>query len=193
MALTIDTLLENKKVFNPDPTLMSAKQGIWDLTNGSLSFKNVELQFDGVYYVSEDAQMRLDLFAANKYGDQGKIGSLLKVNGYSNPFAISTGQILYIPTLRSINSAVAKKKELDKSGNTNSSPSEAFKKNQERKIARASEGRKKFIDSKVKNAPAQVLPPNFAQDGQPAVIRTNDGRILYGANSGGGSNSGTNL
>jgi hypothetical protein len=185
MGLNIDVLFENKKVFNPDEKLMNANQGIWNLTNSSITFNNVRVQVREVYYVTDDDQMRPDLIAYYRYSNQGRMGTLLKFNGYSNPFSLDTGQILYIPLEKSITDGFDSKKNLDKKGNTNSSPSNAFKKAQESKISKPSEGRKKYVENKIKNKPAQVLPPNMTQPGEQTVIRK-DGKIIFAPNSGGG-------
>jgi hypothetical protein len=185
MGLNIDVLFENKKVFNPDEKLMNANQGIWNLTNSSITFNNVRVQVSEVYYVTDDDQMRPDLIAYYRYSNQGRMGTLLKFNGYSNPFSLDTGQILYIPLEKSITDGFDSKKNLDKKGNTNSSPSNAFKKAQESKISKPSEGRKKYVENKIKNKPAQVLPPNMTQPGEQTVIRK-DGKIIFAPSSGGG-------
>jgi hypothetical protein len=185
MGLNIDVLFENKKVFNPDEKLMNANQGIWNLTNSSITFNNVRVQVREVYYVTDDDQMRPDLIAYYRYSNQGRMGTLLKFNGYSNPFSLDTGQILYIPLEKSITDGFDSKKNLDKKGNTNSSPSNAFKKAQESKIFKPSEGRKKYVENKIKNKPAQVLPPNMTQPGEQTVIRK-DGKIIFAPSSGGG-------
>ncbi len=185
MGLNIDVLFENKKVFNPDEKLMNANQGIWNLTNSSITFNNVRVQVSEVYYVTDDDQMRPDLIAYYRYSNQGRMGTLLKFNGYSNPFSLDTGQILYIPLEKSITDGFDSKKNLDKKGNTNSSPSNAFKKAQESKISKPSEGRKKYVENKIKNKPAQVLPPNMTQPGEQTVIRK-DGTIIFAPSSGGG-------
>jgi hypothetical protein len=129
--------------------------------------------------------MRPDLIAYYRYSKQERMGSLLKFNGYSNPFSLDTGQILYLPLEKTITDAFESKKSLDKGGNSNSSPANAFKKAQESKIFKPSEGRKKYVENKIKNKPAQVLPPNMAQEGEKTVIRK-DGKIIFAPNSGGG-------
>ena len=185
MSLTIDVLVQNKKIFNPNEKLMNSGQGIWNITNGSINFDRVAVQITDVYYVTDDTQMRPDLIAYYRYSNQGRMGSLLKFNGYSNPFSLDTGQILYLPTEKSITDGFTAKKEKDKGGNTNSSPSNVFKKNQESKISKPSEGRKKYVENKIKNKPPQVLPPNMTQVGEDSVIRKN-GKIIFAPNSGGG-------
>jgi len=188
MGLNIDVLFENKKVFNPDSKLMNANQGIWNLTNSSLSYDNVRVQVSGVYYVTEDDQMRPDLIAYYRYSKQERMGSLLKFNGYSNPFSLDTGQVLYLPLEKSITDGFDSRKNLEKKGNTNSSPASAFKKAQESKIFKPSEGRKKYVENKIKNKPAQILPPNMTQSGEQTVIRK-DGKIIFAPSSGGGGNN----
>ena len=83
------------------------------------------------------------------------------------------------------------KKKLEKGGNTNSSPSDAFRKSQEQKIVKASEGRKKFVESRVKKQPAQILPPNMSQAGERPTVRKN-GIIVFGPDAGGGGVNGVN-
>ena len=182
--LDIDVLTVNKNVFNPDPELMDKRFGIWDLTKSSLTYKGVNVNVDVSYMVPEDLQMRPDLLAYRKYGKEGAFGSMLKFNGISNPFAFSEGFFMYMPTAASIQAAFAAKKKLDKGGNTNSSPSQAFRKSQESKIVKPSEGRSKFLESKIKNPPGQILPPNLRQEGERSTVRKN-GYIIFGPDAGG--------
>ena len=182
--LEIDVLTKNKNVFNPDPELMNRNYGIWDLTKSSVSYKNVNVNVDIVYMVPEDMQMRPDLLAYRKYGKEGSFGSVLKFNGISNPFSLSEGFFLYMPTETSIQQAFDAKKKLDKGGNTNSSPAQAFRKSQESKIVKPSEGRSKFLESKIKNPPGQVLPPNLRQEDERSTVRKN-GFIVFGPDAGG--------
>jgi len=191
MALAIDTLTKNKSVFNPNQEEMNAKIGIWDLTKSSMSYSGVNIQIDNVYITTDDDIMRPDLVAAAKYGDQGSVGSLLKFNNISNPFAVDSGQFLYMPLRSTFEASFDAKKNLEKGGNTNTSPSQAFRKSQEQKIAKASEGRKQFVESRIKNKPAQILPPNVTQVGERQTVRKN-GIIVFGPDAGGGGVNGAN-
>jgi hypothetical protein len=191
MALGIDTLITNKSVFNPDQNLLYAGQGIWNLTKSSLSYKDVNIQIDTAYITSEDDVMRPDLIAFAKYGDQGKVGSLMKFNSISNPFAMGVGQYLYLPTSTTFEAAFSAKSNVEKGGNTNTSPSAAFRKEQEQKIVKPSEGRRKFVESKIKKQPNQILPPNVMQEGERATVRKN-GIIVFGPDAGGGGFNGAN-
>jgi hypothetical protein len=136
--------------------------------------------------VPEDLQMRPDLLAYRKYGKEGAFGSMLKFNGISNPFAFTEGFFMYMPSAASIQAAFDAKKKLDKGGNTNVSPAQAFRKSQESKIVKPSEGRTKFLESKIKNQPGQILPPNLRQEGEKSTVRKN-GYTVFGPDAGGSS------
>jgi hypothetical protein len=89
-----------------------------------------------------------------------------------------------MPSESSIREAFDAKKKLESVGNTNSSPAQAFRKSQESKIVKPSEGRAKFLDSKIKNPPGQVLPPNLRQENERATVRKN-GFVIFGPDAGG--------
>ena len=182
--LDIDVLTTNKSVFNPDPELMNKKFGIWDLTKSSISYDGVNIKAGMTYMVPEDLQMRPDLLAYRKYGREGSFGFMLKFNGISNPFSFTEGFFMYMPTEESMRAAFDAKKKLDKGGNTNTSPAQAFRKSQEAKIVKPSEGRSKFLESKIKNQPGQVLPPNLRQEGERSTVRKN-GYIIFAPDAGG--------
>jgi hypothetical protein len=138
--------------------------------------------------VSDNYEMRPDLIAAVVYGDQGKVGSLLKFNSISNPFAIEKNRYLIVPSDDSVTNSVSAKKiaiQNNPSSNTNTNPNEVFKKNQEQKKFKVSEGRKKFLQSKIKNQPNVILPPNVLQPEEKSIEKRN-GFIVFGPNAGGG-------
>ena len=122
--LIIDTLQKNNNVFNPQTSLQSQNYGIWDLTRASLSYANVKVQISELFVVTQYYEMRPDIVAAIKLGDHAKMGSLLKLNGISNPFAIGKGTVLAIPTQQTIESSFNTKKEQVQasSSNTNTNP-----------------------------------------------------------------------
>jgi hypothetical protein len=193
--LLIDTLKRNKSVFNPQSDLGSSKYGIWDLTKSSLTYNNVDIKIDDFFLVKDIYQMRPDLIAAIKLGDQGKVGSLLKINGISNPFALNEGRLILIPSGSTVDRSFDVKKirnQTSASSNTNTNPNEAFRKNQEQKKFKVSDGRKKFLESKVKKQPEMILPPNVMQPSQRTLIKK-DGFLIFAPDAGGGgSNKPTN-
>lgn len=185
--LLIDTLQKNKNVFNPQTEVQTSNYGIWDLTRASISYENVRVQISEMFVVTEYYEMRADVIAAIKLGDHAKVGSLLKINGIGNPFSLEKGRILAIPTEQTIENSYNTKKELIQAtnSNTNTNPNQAFRKNQEQKKFKVSEGRKQFLDSKIKNPPAMNLPPNMLQPNQ-KTIETKDGFFIFAPDAGGG-------
>jgi hypothetical protein len=185
--LIIDTLQKNKNVFNPNPENQTEQYGIWDLTRSSLLF-NTPPSIESFFVVSDNYEMRPDLIAAIVYGDQGKVGSLLKFNSISNPFALEKNRYLIVPADESVTNSVSAKKiaiQNSPSSNTNTNPNEVFKKNQEQKKFKVSEGRKKFLQSKIKNQPNAILPPNVLQPEEKTIEKRN-GFIVFAPNAGGG-------
>ena len=186
--LLIDTLKNNKSTFNPESGLENANYGIWDLTKASLTYNNVDIQIEDVFFVKDIYQMRPDLIAAIKLGDQAKVGSLLKINGISNPFALDEGRFILIPSGSTVERSFDVKKirnQANTSSNTNTNPNEAFRKNQEQKKFKVSDGRKKFLEAKVKKQPEMVLPPNVMQPSQRTILKK-DGFLIFAPDAGGG-------
>jgi len=189
MALEIDTLTNNKRIFNPDSTLNSTgSYGVWDLTKASMTYNNVSVQIKTFFAVTEYYQMRPDIIAAIKLGDQGMVGSLLKFNSVSNPFAVKEGTVFAIPESSTVQESFRTKQIKDQtavSSNTNTNPNKVFKKNQEQKKFKVSEGRKKYLQDKVKNKPAMDLPPNVLQPGEKVIDKKN-GFFIFAPDAGGG-------
>jgi hypothetical protein len=185
----IDTLAKNKSVFNPATSLENTSSyGIWDLTKASISYNNTNVEIGSMFIVTEFYQMRPDLIAAIKLGDHASVGSLLKVNKISNPFALKEGDVLAIPTATTIENTFNNKKSINQaqaSSNTNTNPNQVFRKNQEQKKFKVSEGRKKFLESKIKNQPVMVLPPNVAQPNDKSIAKK-DGFLIFAPSAGGG-------
>lgn len=188
MGLLIDTLSENKAIFNVNTKLGSESYGIWDLTRPSVKYIQNNMKIDTIYVVTEYYQMRPDIIASMQYGNAGKMGSLLKFNNISNPFAINTGTFLLIPNDNSIEETFNLKKLANQdaiASNTNTNPNEVFKKNQEQKKFKVSEGRKNFLDAKVKNQPSLIISPNVTQPNSKSIEKKN-GYIIFAPDAGGG-------
>lgn len=179
--LDIDTITRNKNIFNPDKELMDQGIGIWDLTRSSVSFSNINLKIKQFYTVTEDTQMRPDLVAFQAYGNLANTGSLMKVNGISNPFAVKTGTLFAIPSQERLDAAFDQKKTFLQAGNSTVNPNTSFRKAQEGKTFKVSESRKKFVEAqnKAKNPVSQALPPNVLQEGESQIVKSNE-FILFG-------------
>jgi hypothetical protein len=188
MALIIDTITQNKSVFNPQNNLNSTgTYGIWDLTKASITYNNLPVSIASFFIVTEYYQMRPDLIAAIKLGDPGMVGSLLKFNAIGNPFSLKEGMALAIPDSGTVKESfrVKKAQNQEVSSNTNTNPNNVFKKNQEQKKFKVSDGRKKFLQDKIKNKPELNLPPNVLQPGEKTIFRKN-GFFVFAPNAGGG-------
>jgi hypothetical protein len=188
MALIIDTITQNKSVFNPQTDLnATGTYGIWDLTKASITYDNLPVSVASFFIVTEYYQMRPDLIAAIKLGDPGRVGSLLKFNSIGNPFALKEGVALAIPDTATVSETFRVKKLQDQTinSNTNTNPNSVFKKNQEQKKFKVSEGRKKFLQDKIKNKPELNIPPNVLQPGEKTIIRER-GYFVFAPDAGGG-------
>lgn len=188
MALIIDTITQNKSVFNPQNNLNATETyGIWDLTKASITYNNLPVSIASFFIVTEYYQMRPDLIAAIKLGDPGMVGSLLKFNAIGNPFSLKEGMALAIPDSGTVKESfrVKKAQNQEVSSNTNTNPNNVFKKNQEQKKFKVSDGRKKFLQDKIKNKPELNLPPNVLQPGEKTIIKEG-GFFLFAPNAGGG-------
>ena len=188
-SFLIDTISRNKTIFNPNPTRDSSGFGIWNLTESSVNYTS-GMSLDDFFVVTEYYQMRPDLIAAIKYGDHGMVGSLLKFNNISNPFAIMEGNVLLIPSSKSIEDSFTTRKKLSQaqalaSNNTNTNQNTQFKKNQESKKFKVSDARRKFLEQKVKNQPNIVLPPNVLQPDEKTIMK-HDGYLIFAPSAGGG-------
>jgi len=188
MALIIDTITQNKSVFNPQTDLnTTGTYGIWDLTKASITYKNLPVSIASFFIVTEYYQMRPDLIAAIKLGDPGMVGSLLKFNAIGNPFALKEGMALAIPDASTVKETFRVKKIQNQqvTSNTNTNPNNVFKKNQEQKKFKVSDGRKKFLQDKIKNKPELNLPPNVLQPGEKTILKEK-GFFVFAPNAGGG-------
>jgi hypothetical protein len=171
--LIIDTLSVNKRVFNPNKDEQSNSIGIWDLTESSVSYDIRSFNFRKYYTVPQDVAMRPDLISLYQTGDSQYCGSIMKINGISNPFAIDEGQVLFILSPEIIKRTYDRKREENsvQSTSDNNTPLDNLKKVQEDKKFKVSEGRKDFLDRSIKNKPPLILPPNVSQPGDRKFTR----------------------
>ena len=171
--LEIDTLSINKRIFNPNESDQSKSIGIWDLTQSSVNYDIEFMNSRKVFRVTSDMVMRPDLISLYQIGDSDYCGSMMKVNGISNPFSIGEGRLLFILSPEMIKKTYNRKKD-EISGQSTSqqnSPLDNLKKAQEDKAFKVSPGRKNFLDKTIKNKPPLILPPNVSQPGDRKFTR----------------------
>ena len=171
--LEIDTLSVNKRIFNPNLSDQSKSIGIWDLTQASVNYDIEFMNSRKVFRVTTDLAMRPDLISLYQIGDSQYCGSMMKVNGISNPFSIDEGRLLFILSPEMIRKTYDKKKEQisGQSVSQQNTPLDNLKKAQEDKIFKVSPGRKNFLEKNIKNKPTLILPPNVAQPGDRKFTR----------------------
>ena len=108
--LEIDTLSVNKRIFNPNVSDQSKAIGIWDLTQASVNYDIEFMNSRKVFRVTSDTVMRPDLISLYQIGESQYCGSLMKVNGISNPFSIDEGRLLFILSPQMIRKTYDRKK-----------------------------------------------------------------------------------
>lgn len=140
-----------------------------------MEFTNINLKIDRYFLVREEFQMRPDQLAFQSFGDTNYTGSLLKINGISNPFALKEGTLIVAPRKDRIDASFDLKNADIKKSNTDQNPNKNFRDAQEQKKFKISNSRQDFLDRKnrAKNPPAQILPPNILQPGERQTLRTN--------------------
>jgi hypothetical protein len=171
--LEIDTLSVNKRIFNPNESDQSKSIGIWDLTQASVNYDIQFMNSRKVFRVTSDTVMRPDLISLYQIGDSQYCGSMMKVNGISNPFSIDEGRLLFILSPEMIRKTYDKKKDQISGQSTSqqNNPLDNLKKAQEDKVFKVSPGRKNFLDKTIKNKPPLILPPNVSQPGDRKFTR----------------------
>jgi hypothetical protein len=186
--IQIDVLNRGKRIFNPIEEDARLADGIYDLTVSSISYENVTLRFTSTYLVPEDYQMRPDLISRATLGSDALVGSLMKSNSISNPFAIGSDILLLVPNESDVENTFFKKQEIQKSQSNSPSIQNTFRKSQQNKVFEVSSSRKAFLEAQRKaKSPAAPLPPNMLQPGQ-TTVTTQNGSIFLGNDTGGGSN-----
>ena len=171
--LEIDTLSVNKRIFNPNESDQSKSIGIWDLTQSSVNYDIEFMNSRKVFRVTSDMVMRPDLISLYQIGDSDYCGSMMKVNGISNPFSIDEGRLLFILSREMIIKTYDKKKDQISGQSTSqqNTPLDNLKRAQEDKVFKVSPGRKNFLDKTIKNKPPLILPPNVSQPGDRKFTR----------------------
>jgi hypothetical protein len=118
--------------------------------------------------------MRPDQLAFQVFGDLSYTGSLMKINSISNPFALKEGELIVVALQERIEASFTSRQATILKSNNTQNPNQEFRNIQEQKKFKISNSRQKFLEqrAKAKNAPQQILPPNFTQPGERQTVRT---------------------
>lgn len=173
--LAID-IIENKQYFvNP-----KTKQQQLELTTVSWDTSLIQYQLKDIAIVSEETEARPDLLSILYTGDQSKMGTILKLNGISNPISLNINELLLIPGEKMI-------KDLFKSGQKivdQKQKAKTFRKELQEKISQVSKDRLEYLNAKnISNIAQSPLPPNLLQEGEQQIL-VEDGKLIFGPNIG---------
>jgi len=165
------------KPFRIDP---KTNQNVLDIVSQSWKVKGTNFSYSNIAIVSTETEMRPDLVSLLYNGDQGSMGTMLKVNNISNPLSVFAGEILVIPSDDT-------KKDLFEQGKaiTNQkNKSRSFRRELQEKISKVSEDRLEYLNSKnISNISQQPLPPNLLGEGE-NQIEISDGKLIFGPDIG---------
>jgi hypothetical protein len=173
--LAID-VIESKPYFvNP-----KTRQQYLDLTVASWDTRRIQYQLKNIAIVTEETEGRPDLLGMLYSGDQGKMGTILKLNNISNPLSLKINELLLIPSDKMT-------KDLFKSGQKltdQKQKAKTFRKELQEKISQVSADRLEYLNARnISNISEAPLPPNLLQEGEQQIL-VEDGKLIFGPNIG---------
>ncbi len=173
--LTID-VIENKPFFtNPQNG-----QRCLDLVAPSWNTRTIRYTIKNIAIVTDETEMRPDLVSMIYLSEMSTLGTMLKLNGISNPLSVKRGEILFIPGDEMVS-------ELFRSGeavNNQKQKARSFRKEIQEKISQVSKERLEYLNSKnISNLAETPLPPNLLKEGQQQILVT-EGRLIFGPDIG---------
>jgi hypothetical protein len=169
-------IIESKPFFtNPKTQIQSL-----DLVSPSWDTKRIQYSLRSIAIVTEETEMRPDLVAMSYMGDQGGLGTLLKLNNISNPISLQSGEVLAVPGQTMVS-------DLFNSGRSITNQKQkarSFRKELQEKISQVSKERLEYLNSKnISNLADTPLPPNLLQEGQQQIL-VEGGKLLFGPDIG---------
>jgi hypothetical protein len=169
-------VIESKPFFtNPKTRVQSL-----DLVATSWDTRRIQYSLRSIAIVTEETEMRPDLVAMSYMGDQGGLGTLLKLNNISNPISLQSGEVLAVPGQTMVS-------DLFNSGRSITNQKQkarSFRKELQEKISQVSKERLEYLNSKnISNLADTPLPPNLLQEGQQQIL-VEGGKLLFGPDIG---------
>lgn len=171
-------------VFELKPIVTKGDISIRDLTAPSIRY-NYDPVLVGAYAVNSLSEMRPDLASRGAYGSADFWDLLLKYNGISNPFSLSTEDILLIPSLTDMKEQLADRSEPDPIGDAvRKQYIDVSKKAQlDPRLANIELKRRDAQRKKAEKfgvASVNNLPPNIAEEGSREIV-IKGGKVYFGA------------
>jgi hypothetical protein len=173
--LSID-IIESKPFFtNPNNS-----ERYLDLLAPSWNTRAIKYTIKNIGIVTDETEMRPDLVSMVYFSEMSTLGTMLKLNGISNPLSVKSGEILFIPGDEMVS-------ELFRSGesiNNQKQKARSFRKELQEKISQVSKERLEYLNSKnISNLAETPLPPNLLKEGQQQILVT-EGRLIFGPDIG---------
>lgn len=151
-----------------------------DLLAPSWNTRKIKYSIKSIAVVTDETEMRPDLVSMGYLYDMSRSGTMLKLNGISNPLSLKSGEILFIPGDEMVS-------ELFRSGeavNNQKQKARSFRKELQEKISQVSKERLEYLNSKnISNLAETPLPPNLLKEGQQQILVT-EGRLIFGPDIG---------
>jgi hypothetical protein len=151
-----------------------------DLLAPSWNTRKMKYSIKSIAVVTDETEMRPDLVSMGYLYDMSRSGTMLKLNGISNPLSLKSGEILFIPGDEMVS-------ELFRSGeavNNQKQKARSFRKELQEKISQVSKERLEYLNSKnISNLAETPLPPNLLKEGQQQILVT-EGRLIFGPDIG---------
>jgi hypothetical protein len=151
-----------------------------DLVAPSWNTRTIRYTIKNIAIVTDETEMRPDLVSMIYLSEMSTLGTMLKLNGISNPLSVKRGEILFIPGDEMVS-------ELFRSGeavNNQKQKARSFRKELQEKISQVSKERLEYLNSKnISNLAETPLPPNLLKEGQQQILVT-EGRLIFGPDIG---------
>ena len=166
----LEHVLDNKRVINKDDIKLI------DLTTSIFANEKNSRIILSVYKVPDYMKMRMDLISNAAYGTDEYTDLLMKYNDISNPFIINTDDIIFVPSLDTIESDLAKPVLFNDTADKIRNYHRYIDKNKAPKTV-GSEVNNKVIPKNAEYVEANLAPANKSS------ITLRNGRIYFGDNS----------
>lgn len=152
-----------------------------DLVTASWNTKTIQYRLKNIAIVTDETEMRPDLVSLSYQGTCGALGSLLKLNGISNPLSVKSGEILAVPGEQMVNDLFEKGPATI--GNQKQK-AKTFRRELQDKISQVSAARMEYLNSKnISNLAQTPLPPNILQEGEQQIL-VEGGKLIFGPDIG---------
>lgn len=137
-----------------------------------------DLEIIDEHIVNADEVCRIDLISLKHYGEASYADYILKYNGISNPFSITEGDVLLIPTNEASTTRFIPFKTINNDDNKLSIRDQFIN---TKRLSKTDAKRIEYLKRKAAlrvNGSKEILPPNIKGTGDAANIKIGNGKII---------------